>query len=119
MITNTIKEIKATRAKLAALEKSANDELKKELISLPAKYGFESAKAFAKAFKAANDGSRTGRGRAGKRRRATITDETRTGVKRMVGEEKKGAEIAKALGISLPSVQKIKRGLGLVRKRKK
>jgi hypothetical protein len=37
----------------------------------------------------------------------------------MVGEGKTGAQIAAAVGISLPSVQNIKKALGLVRKGKK
>ena len=35
----------------------------------------------------------------------------------MVSDGKTGAEIAKAAGISLPSVQNIKKALGLVKKR--
>ncbi len=35
----------------------------------------------------------------------------------MVEGDKTGAEIAKSLGISLPSVQNIKKALGLVKKR--
>ena len=46
-----------------------------------------------------------------------ITDDTRAQVKKMVESDKTGAEIAKALGISLPSVQNIKKALGLVKKR--
>lgn len=48
-----------------------------------------------------------------------ITDETRTQVKKLVGEGKTGAVFAKALGISLPGVQNIKKALGLVQPRKK
>ncbi len=48
-----------------------------------------------------------------------ITDDTRAEVKKLVEAEKTGAEIAKALKISLPSVQNIKKALGLVRKQKK
>jgi DNA-binding CsgD family transcriptional regulator len=52
-----------------------------------------------------------------KRTRAKITDETKTQVKALVDEGKTGAEIAKALKISLPSVQNIKKALGLVKAR--
>ncbi|MES2697761.1 MAG: helix-turn-helix domain-containing protein, partial [Verrucomicrobiota bacterium] len=55
----------------------------------------------------------------GKRTRSVITDDTRAEVKKLVEAEKTGAEIAKALKISLPSVQNIKKALGLVRKQKK
>lgn len=125
MIENKLKEIEAAKAKIAALEQSVAAELDKELASLPEKYGFDSAKAFIKAVKAATGGGGGGKGRGpggkgGKRRtRAVITDETRNQVKEMVEDGKSGAAIAKAVGISLPSVQNIKKALGLVKARKK
>jgi ParB family chromosome partitioning protein len=48
--------------------------------------------------------------------RAVITDATHAEVLRLCRQEKTGAEIAKAVGISLPSVQNIKKALGLVRR---
>jgi len=142
MVTDKLKELEAARAKLASLEQSIASELNKELASLPAKYGFASVEEFASAVRAAS-GARASapapkaaarrRGRpagstakkaaaaapsGGKRRkRAVITDETRTQVKKMVEGGKTGAEIAKNLGISLPSVQNIKKALGLVKER--
>ena len=127
MVTDKLKQLEAAKAKLASLERSIAEELNRELASLPAKYGFESADDFARAVKAAG-GGRRGRGRAaktaapatGKKRRkgrAVITDETRAQVKKMVDAGKTGGEIAKALNISLPSVQNIKKALGLVKKR--
>ncbi len=56
---------------------------------------------------------------AGRKPRAKITDATRAKVKKMAGEGKTGSEIAKALGISLPSVANIKKQLGLTRPRAK
>lgn len=130
MVTDKIKELEAARAKLANLEQSIADELNKELASLPAKYGFESVDDFLNAVRGATGGRRGRRGRGagraakpaaakgGKRRkRAVITDETRAQVKKMVEGGKTGAEIAKALGISLPSVQNIKKAAGLVKAR--
>lgn len=131
MVTAKIKELEAARAKLANLEQSIADELNKELAALPAKYGFASAAVFAKAVQAASVGGRRrgpkpgkkaasgGRGGPGKKRRtrAVITDDTRAQVKKLVGDGKTGGEIAKALKISLPSVQNIKKALGLVKKR--
>jgi DNA invertase Pin-like site-specific DNA recombinase len=125
MVTNKLKELDATRAKLASLEKSIADEMNKELASLPGKYGFASAKAFLAAVRAATAGRR-GKGRAGKagkgggrkrRSRAVITDETRAQVKKLVDAGKTGTEIAATLKISVPSVQNIKKALGLVKKR--
>ena len=127
MVTDKIKELESARAKLVSLEKSIADELNKELAALPAKYGFASASEFLAAFRAATGGGRRAKGRgaarAGKaggrkrRKRAVITDETRAQVKKLVDAGKTGAEIASSLGISLPSVQNIKKALGLVKKR--
>jgi hypothetical protein len=56
---------------------------------------------------------------AGKKRgkRARITPELKAQVKTLVEAGKTGAVIAKELGISLPSVQNIKKEFGLVKKR--
>lgn len=127
MFTDHLKEIDATRAKLAALEAAAASDLNKELVSLPTRYGFSDAKAFLAAFKAANGGSNKTRGKKTKvagpagskrRKRATITDEMRAEVKKLTEGGKTGAEIAKTVGISLPSVQNVKKALGLVKKKK-
>lgn len=125
MITDKLKKIAAMRKKLAALEASVERERAQELAALPGRYGFNSAVGFARAVQAAV-GGKSRRGRkpnrpaAGKkhRKRATITDETRAEVKKMAEGGKTGNEIAKALRISLPSVQNIKAALGLVKKRK-
>ncbi len=128
MVTDKIKELEATRAKLASLEQSVADEMKKELAGLPASFGFDSAEAFIKAVREATGGRRgrpKGRkaggkkagGKPARRRRAVITDETRAQVKKLVDAGKTGSEIAKELKISLPSVQNIKKALGLVKSR--
>ena len=137
MVTDKLKELEAARAKLASLEQSIAGELNKELAALPAKYGFASTADFMDAVRAATGGGDGRRGRrpgrpAGsgakpapaaktrgrkKRTRAVITDETRAQVKKMVDGGKTGAEIAESLGISLPSVQNIKKALGLVKSR--
>jgi hypothetical protein len=126
MVTDKLKALEAARAKLASLEESIAGELSKELASLPARYGFQSVDDFVSAVSAAAGGKgRRGRkpgaaaGGPGKKRRkrSVITDETRAQVKKMVNDGKTGAEIAKAVGISLPSVQNIKKALGLVKER--
>ncbi|MGH7958893.1 MAG: helix-turn-helix domain-containing protein [Opitutaceae bacterium] len=136
--------MEAARAKLASLEQSIADELNKELAALPARYGFASTSQFVSAVNAAaGSGGSTGpvrgrrRGRppgstnsakaakpavakkGGRKRRtrAVITDETRAQVKKLVDAGKTGAEIAQALKISVPSVQNIKKALGLVKER--
>jgi len=124
MVTTKIKELEATKARVASLEKSIAAQLNKELSALPAKFGFDNVAAFIKAVKAAGGGKRGGRvakkATAGKKRRkrAVITDATRAEVKKLVEAGKTGAAIAKTVGISLPSVQNIKKALGLVGKKK-
>jgi DNA-binding NarL/FixJ family response regulator len=129
MANNRLKELEAARAKLARLEKS----IAKDLAKLPAKYGYSSAEEFAQAVTAAAGGSGRGGRRRGRppgstkaaksgpgrkrRSRSVITDDTRAQVKKLVEGGKTGAEIAKTVGISLPSVQNIKKALGLVKKR--
>jgi DNA-binding NarL/FixJ family response regulator len=125
MITDKLRKIATMRAKLAALEKSTAVERARELAALPGRYGFQNVRAFIKAVRAAASGkSRRGRslvrptGEKKKHKRATITDQTRAAVKKMTEEGKTGKEIAKAVRISLPSVQNVKAALGLVKKRK-
>lgn len=134
MVTNKLKELAATRAKLASLEQAIANELNRELAALPLNYGFASAEDFARAVRAAAGGGGRRRGRPRKsgakkapkaktakgrkrRKRAVITDEIRALVKKLVDAGKTGSEIAAAAGISLPSVQNIKKALGLVKKR--
>lgn len=126
MFTDKIKEREATKAKLFALEESIAAQMTQELAELPAKYGFETVQAFIKAVKqAAGKGGKRRKvkakgklagGKKPRRRRAVITDDTRAQVKTLVEEGKTGTEIAETVGISLPSVQNIKKALGLVKK---
>lgn len=128
MITDKLKEIEALRAKTAALEEQVEKEQRALLSTLHAHYGFSDTESFISAIREAS-GKRRGRKSSGakaaaapksseRKPRAKITDETRAQVKKLAGEGKTGAEISKALGISLPSVQNIKKALGLVKKKK-
>ena len=128
MLTEKIKELEAAKAKVEELEQKIVVERTSELAALPANFGYESVAAFVKAVRAAAGGKpakrRKTRKAAGKpkrqkktRTRAKITDETRAEVKKLLEAKKTGAEIAKALKISVPSVQNIKKALGLVKAR--
>jgi transposase len=125
MVTKQIKELEVTKAKIAVLERAIAKRLNKELASLHGKYGFASIEEFIGAIREASGAPRKGRrGRPAKavdrvkrRKRAVITDETRAGVKKLVEAGKTGSQIAKSLGISLPSVQNIKKAMGLVKAR--
>ncbi|MEO7412780.1 MAG: helix-turn-helix domain-containing protein [Opitutaceae bacterium] len=118
MVTDKLKELEATKAKMADLVKAIETERNKELRSLPEKYGFDNVSDFVKAVQAAN-GRRGGKKGGGPKRRtrALITDATRAQVKKLVAAGKTGSEIAASVGISLPSVQNIKKALGLVKAR--
>lgn len=125
MVTDKIKTLAITRARVAELEKSIATELNSELAALPSKYGFDSLPAFFDAVKAASRGKsrnpakgKPAAGGSKRRKRAVITAETKAKVKSLVEGGKTGAEIAKLVGISLPSVQNIKKDLGLVKARK-
>jgi hypothetical protein len=126
MVTAKIKQLNEFQTKVDALKKAIASQLKSDLSSLHKKYGFESPLALIKAIKASVGGKSSGRvakaastGGKKKRKRAKITPEMKQKLKGMVDAGKTGTVIAKALGISLPSVQNIKKELGLVKARKK
>jgi hypothetical protein len=121
MPQNAYAKLAALKKEVAALEAQLSRGNRK-LLALPAKHGFKSMDAFIDALRAAS-GSTGGKSAAtkahsGRKPRAKITPETKSKVKELVKADKTGAEIAKTLGISLPSVQNIKKELGLVKARK-
>ncbi len=127
MVSERLKELETLRAKVSSLEHAISADLASELRSLPDKMGFPDTDSFIAAVRAAT-GKRRGRKPGSKnaakkveakRTRSKITDETRAEVKKLVEAGRTGAEIAESLKISLPSVQNIKKALGLVRKPKK
>lgn len=107
--------------KIAALEKEVEMQNRKLLV-LPARHGFKSMNDFIAALQAAagqpGKNAATSAPAKARKKRAVITPETKAKVKSLAGDGKTGAEIGKALGISLPSVQNIKKELGLVKARK-
>lgn len=127
MVTDYVKELKAVKARVAALEAQITAERDAALAAVPSKYGFADATSFVAAFYAAIGKSqgRKSSALAGapsvrlRRKRARITDATRLEVQRLVQAGKTGNEIAALVGISPPSVQNVKKALGLVRHRKR
>jgi len=128
MITSQIKELAATREKLAQLERAVEAGLRQELSGLHEEYGFADVESFLEAVKSAAGGGGRGKGRKAKntpkaaaapktRKRAVITAATHAQVKKLVEAGKSGSQIAKMVGISPPSVQNIKKALGLVKSR--
>ncbi len=122
MLNDKLKKLAADKARLAKLEATLMAEAQRKLAGLPAEYGFDNVNDFIKALKQVAAGGRRGsaakaKGGKTRRSRAVITDATRAKVKAMVAAKKTGGEIASAVGISLPSVQNIKKALGLVKTR--
>ena len=122
-VSAKVSELDAMRAKIAQLEEEIRAERQDELAQLPASFGFDSVASFAAAVRIAC-GRRpmvisVSRGSNGssRRRRVTITNAMREQVRKLLRSGHTGATIASAVGISRPSVQNIKRSLGLVRRR--
>jgi hypothetical protein len=122
-----IRKLIAARKRLARLEKIVSTELPRELAGLFERYRFADVHSFLDAVRGAAGGRNTRGGlrskkaavapKAKKRKRAKITDAVRARVKKLFHAGSSGSKIAKAVGISLPSVQNIKKAFGLVKKR--
>jgi hypothetical protein len=126
MITTKIRKLATLRERVAQLELVIETELYEDFLGIHKRYGFADVEAFLAAVRAAA-GGRGGARRPGRPKktaaapapkagkRAKITDAIRARVKKLVEAGKTGSQIAKAVGISLPSVQNIKKALGLVK----
>jgi hypothetical protein len=128
-----IAELEKAKAKLAQAEAKLAADRVAALAKLPSDYGYADLNSFIKALKDAASKAGKGKGKrgkaaagapkaakapkAGKGKRAKITDDVKAQVKALAEAGKTGLEIAKALGISQPSVQNIKKALGLVKAR--
>lgn len=121
MVTEKLKKLQAYQRQMAKLEKELAG-FNRQLLALPGKHGFKTMEAFITALRAAGRSSGGAKSapaakKSGRKARVEITAEMKQKVKSMVGAGKTGAQIAKAVNISIPSVQNIKRELGLVQKR--
>jgi len=127
MVTDIKQEIAIAKAKVAELEGFLKNQGK--LARLPFDFGYADLKSFIKALKRAAGAKPARAAKAAKAakapkaakakrgKRARITPEMKEAVKASVMAGKTGAAIAKELGISLPSVQNIKKEFGLVKAR--
>lgn len=107
MLTESLSALEAAKAKVAELERQVAAERRQTLAALPAQYGFANVETFIRALRETQGKPRT-----------RISDATRAEVGRLLAAGKTGAEIAAATGISIPSIQAIKKSLGLVKPRK-
>lgn len=122
MAKNIQQALAAARAKVTKLEQAIVSKRNRQLAKLHLQHGFSSPAALIKAIKAAVSGkigTAAAPASGQRRKRSVITAETKAKVKALTQEGKTGNEIAKLTGISIPSVQNIKRELGLTRKGKK
>lgn len=131
MFNDQLAKIEKAKAEIAAAEAKLATDRVAALAKLPADFGYDNLNAFVKAVKAAyGKGGKAGKGKAGRQpkavaapkpskkgKRAKITDEVKAQVKALAEAGKTGQEIAKTLGISAPSVQNIKKALGMVKPR--
>jgi DNA-binding NarL/FixJ family response regulator len=133
MVIKSLKELKAAKARVEKLEAEVAQALEQRLTGLPEELGFDSieeliaglrsvagkpvAKKAGRKAKAPKAKAPKAEGKGKRGRRARITPEMKEQVKTLVNEGRSGAEIAKALKISLPSVQNIKKAFGLVKSR--
>lgn len=133
MFNEQLAKIEKAKAEIAAAEAKLASDRVAALARLPSDYGYDNLNGFIKALKAAyGKGGKAAKGKPGRKpkaaaaakapkvkkgKRAKITDEIKAQVKAMAEANKTGQEIAKALGISAPSVQNIKKALGLVKSR--
>jgi hypothetical protein len=131
MFNDQLAKIEKAKAEIAAAEAKLAADRVAALARLPSDFGYENLDAFVKAVKAAyGKGGKGGKGKPGRKpkavaapkaakkgKRAKITDEVKAQVKALAEAGKTGQEIAKALGISAPSVQNIKKALGMVKAR--
>jgi hypothetical protein len=118
MITQKIKELEELKVRAAQLEADIETERAAELAALPGQYGYSDINEFIEALKkvfGAREGSDKPPAAGGKRTRTRITPEIKEQVRAAVIEGKSGSAIAAEFGISLPSVQNIKKEFGLVK----
>jgi hypothetical protein len=122
MAINILKTIERQKKKIAKIEAAIAKKARSELEGIHSRFGFESLAEFFSAARSANEKSsakRRGRptGKKGRRKRAKITPELKAKVIAGLKAGKTGAAVASEAGISLPSVQNIKKEAGLVKPR--
>ena len=134
-LQSDIRNLKALRSKASALVEKIASRRTQSLNGIHESHGFETVEEFISAVQAANSTERGGKRRkppgpatssdfptsrspGKRRRRSKITPEMKDQLKAMVKAGRTGKEIAKQLGISLPSVHNVKKDLGLTKTRK-
>ena len=127
--TDQIAELEKAKAKLVQAEAKLAADRVAALAKLPREYGYANLNDFIKALTSAvgkagkgkkSKGAKSvkaakpAKAKTGKRKRAKLTAELK---QQVIAAVQAGAKIAKAFGISLPSVHNIKKEAGLVKTR--
>ena len=108
---DTIEKIKKHEEELASLKKKLEQERKQRLLDLPKEAGYDSVEELIEALREVSGKTASGR--------TKITPELKGKIEGALRSGKKGSEVSREFGISVPTVQTIKKKLGLVKNRKK
>lgn len=121
MLEDKIKELQRITQQKQKLEAEIAESRSAELASLPGRFGYSDVKDFVKALLAASGGRmpRKAAGETVKKRgkRARVTPEMREEILAAARAGETGPVIAKRFGVSVPTVQNIKKAAGLVKAR--
>lgn len=116
MVTDKIKELAEIEAKALELKQAIEQERASELAGLPEQYGFASMREFIAALKAI--GGKKKSAPKGRKKRARITPELKESIVKALNEKEAASAIANEFGVSVASVNLIKKVAGLVKARK-
>lgn len=101
------KEIEEHRKRIAELESQLEEERRQKLVNLHEELGYENRADLIAALQRLNGG--------GRRTRRTVTPELKAQIEAALRRKKPGAAVSREFGVSMPTVQNIKKRLGLVR----
>ena len=108
-ITNQLQELDAAKAKVVELENRITEGRRQALAALPEQFGFHSMKELIAALRSIA---------VPRSRHSRVTSEVRDTIKKMFKDGMKSKEISNQTGLSRPTIQIIKKQLGLVKERK-
>jgi hypothetical protein len=123
MALDKLKELANQKAKVAALEKEVEKERQSKLKNLHADFGYDTPDALIAALRAVH--GRRGPGRkpaaakkaapARRRKRSRITPAARAKIEAALKLGQTGSAVAREFGVSVATVQNIKKSLGLTK----
>lgn len=117
IIMDKQKEIEQYKKKINDLERQVETERRQKLLNLHKELGFASRKDLIAALQSPSAVKAKGKRRKG--RRTVITPEMRKQIQTALRGKTPGTVVAREFGISVPTVQNIKKEIGLVGKKKK